>query len=403
MTMFLIVFLYINHGDYMKRIIMIIFMCFVIIFFLGINRDNVSEVAEDEERRSVFISYIEISKYFNCVSEEVAKKRVLEIIGNVKDMGCNEIILQVRSFMDAIYKSHIFPWSRYMSSEEGKDPGYDLLEMFLEYAKKDNISVIAWINPYRVRNDNNFSNVSKDSPVYGYYGTDILYINNGIYLNPSKEETVKLIVDGVREIVKKYRVDGILFDDYFYPDNNVDLDDYNDYVIKHGYIEKSSYNLNVVSDMIKKVYDVCNKYNVKFGVSPDGNIDNNYNKVFADVKRWCSEEGYIDFIMPQIYYGFFNESRPYKETLEEWEKIASNKEFRVALAFYKVGSHDKWAKRGENEWIENSDIIMREILLARNTNNYNGFSLYRYEYLFETDYFTDTTLTEKENIKKVIN
>ena len=184
--MFLIVFLYINHGDYMKRIIMIIFMCFVIIFFLGINRDNVSDVAEEEERRSVFISYIEISKYFNCVSEEVAKKRVLEIIGNVKDMGCNEIILQVRSFMDAIYKSHIFPWSRYMSSEEGKDPGYDLLEMFLEYAKKDNISVIAWINPYRVRNDNNFSNVSKDSPVYGYYGTDILYINNGIYLNPSK-------------------------------------------------------------------------------------------------------------------------------------------------------------------------------------------------------------------------
>ena len=114
---------------------------------------------------------------------------------------------------------------------------------------------------------------------------------------------------------------------------------------------------------------------------------------------------YIDFIMPQIYYGFYNETKPYKDVLEEWESIIKNKkvDFRVALAFYKVGSHDKWAKSGENEWIDANDIIMRQIVLVRNTYNYKGFSLYRYEYLFETDYFTDTTLIEKENIKKVLN
>lgn len=367
--------------------------------------DDSIAIYKEEEVRSVFISYMELSNQFNNVSYDIAKSNVLNMINNIKSEGFNEIIVQVRSFMDAIYKSDIFPWSRYLTGTEGKDPGYDLLNLFIEEAKKVNIKVIAWINPYRVRNDVNLSNLSEKNPAYKFIGSDTLFIKNGIYLNPSKEETTEIIVEGVRELIKNYKVDGVLFDDYFYPDNDIDKKEYEEYISKNGFIDKSQYNLNVVSRMIKEVYDVCHKYNVKFGVSPDGNMENNYNKVFADVKRWCSEEGYIDFIMPQIYYGFYNETKPYKDVLEEWESIIKNKkvDFRVALAFYKVGSHDKWAKSGENEWIDANDIIMRQIVLARNTYNYKGFSLYRYEYLFETDYFTDTTLIEKENIKKVLN
>lgn len=380
---------------------------FSVIVFVLVNNKTDDSIAlyKDEEIRSVFISYIEISNYFNNVSYSDAEKEVSCILKNIKDLGFNEVIIQVRSFMDSIYSSSIFPWSRYLSGQEGVDPGFDLVKLFLEKAKEMNIDVVAWINPYRVRNDNDISNISEKNPVYRYIGSDVLYINEGVYLNPSKDETVDLIVDGVKELVKKYKIDGVLFDDYFYPDNNIDMNDYNEYLKEYGYIEKKEYNLNVVSGMIKKVYEVCKKYNVKFGISPDGNMENNYNKVYADVKKWCSEEGYVDFIMPQIYYGFYNETKPYKEVLEEWEGIIKNKDvdFRVALAFYKVGSHDKWAKSGENEWIEANDIIMRQIVLARNTLNYKGFALYRYEYLFETDYFTDTTLIEKENIKKVIN
>ncbi len=367
--------------------------------------DDSIAIYKEEEVRSVFISYMELSNQFNNVSYDIAKSNVLNMINNIKNEGFNEIIVQVRSFMDAIYKSDIFPWSRYLTGTEGKDPGYDLLNLFIEEAKKVNIKVIAWINPYRVRNDVKLSNLSEKNPAYKFIGSDTLFIKNGIYLNPSKDETTEIIVEGVRELIKNYKIDGVLFDDYFYPDNDIDKKAYEEYISKNGFIDKSQYNLNVVSRMIKEVYDVCHKYNVKFGVSPDGNMENNYNKVFADVKRWCSEEGYIDFIMPQIYYGFYNETKPYKDVLEEWESIIKNKkvDFRVALAFYKVGSHDKWAKSGENEWIDADDIIMRQIVLARNTYNYKGFSLYRYEYLFETDYFTDTTLIEKENIKKVLN
>lgn len=232
-----------------------------------------------------------------------------------------------------------------------------------------------------------------------------MYVGEGIYFNPSKPYVHDLIVSGVEEIVSHYKVDGILFDDYFYPNNEIDKNDYEFYLENHKSISKEQYNLNVVSKLIKDVYDVCHKYGVSFGVSPDGNIDNNYNKVFADVKRWCSEEGYVDFIMPQIYYGFFNETRAFKKTVDEWEAIITNNkvDFHVALAFYKVGEMDKYAKSGNYEWMIYEDIIMREIVLSRNLKGYKGFSLFRYDYLFNEELYNEMTLSEIENMKKVLN
>lgn len=162
------------------------------------------------------------------------------------------------------------------------------------------------------------------------------------------------MVSGVLELVKNYKVDGVLFDDYFYPNNEIDIKDYEAYIESNAYISKEQYNLDVVSRLIKDVHDVCNKYGVLFGVSPDGNIENNYNKVFADVKKWCSSNEYVDFIMPQIYYGFLNEARSFKKAIDEWESIVTDLDvgLQIALAFYKVGENDYYAKGGSNgmEW-----------------------------------------------------
>lgn len=368
---------------------------------------NAPKVKEDSflEKRSVFISYIELNENINNRSVTDSKKNIDLMIKNIKDMGFNEIILQVRSFCDAIYDSDIYPYSMMVSSEEGVDPGYDILEYFIEKAHLSDIDLIAWINPYRVRNSNDISSISMKSPVYKYLDSDILYVGDGIYLNPSKYETLNLIVEGVREIVENYDVDGILFDDYFYPDNEADRNDYNEYLKSNEFISKEQYNLNVVSKMIKEVYSVCQKNKVLFGVSPDGNMENNYEKVFADVKKWCSEEGYIDFIMPQVYYGFYNEVKPFKTVVDEWESIITNEKIKlyIALAFYKVGEIDKYAKSGREEWINNNDIIMREILISRNLNKYQGFSLFRYDYVFDDDKYTSISKVEIENMKKVLN
>lgn len=387
-----------------------IFFCILMIVFIGviliINGPRIKEEEKEvKENRGIFISYIELSKYLNCKSKSAAEIIVDEMVNNVENLGFNEIILQVRSFSDAIYKSDFYPWSMVISSKEGVDPGYDLLEMFIEKCHKRNIMLMAWINPYRIRNNEDISSISKDNLAFKYLNTNNVYINNGIYFNPSSDIVLDLIVSGVEEIVRKYDVDGILFDDYFYPDNEIDRQEYDEYLKYNEYISKEEYNLNVINNMVKKVYEVCKKYNVLFGISPDGNIDNNYNKVFADVKKWCSSNEYIDFIMPQIYYGFYNETRGFKKTIDEWESFVkdSNVELKIALAFYKNGTYDKWAMSGSNEWIENDDIIMREIVLSRNLNKYNGFSLFRYDYLFSKDKYTEVTLKEIENIKKVLN
>ena len=159
-----------------------------------------------------------------------------------------------------------------------------------------------------------------------------------------------------------------------------------------------------VNVLIEKVYAICRKYNVLFGISPDANIENNYNKLFADIRTWLSSDKYVDFIMPQVYYGFFNETKPFKDVIDEWESLIKNKDISlmIALAFYKNGVDDKWAKSGSMEWVNNSNIIMREIVLSRNLNNYQGFSLFRYDYLFDQSKYTENTMMEIENIKKIL-
>ena len=179
--------------------------------------------------------------------------------------------------------------------------------------------------------------------------------------------------------------------------------DYEDYISNSDYISKEEYHLNIISKMIKRVHKECKKKNISFGVSPDGNIDNNYNKHMADVKKWMSEDNYIDFIMPQIYYGFYNSTKAYSNVIHEWESLIKNNiDLYVALAFYKVGIEDKYAKEGRDEWILNDNIIMREVILSRNLKNYRGFSLFRYDNLFESSYYNSNSIGEINNLKKII-
>ena len=384
----------------MKKILVIIILSIVLISNIKLDRTSIQK---EEETRAIFVSYIELNKYIKGNDYEISKRNIRKIIKNIKKLKCNTIILQVRSASDAIYKSNIYPLSLNIVNTE-YDDYYDVLDYFIKESHKSNVKVIAWINPYRIRTTCDKTTITEKNPAYKYLDTDIVYINNGIYYNPSKQETEDLIVKGVEEVLN-YDVDGILFDDYFYPDNNIDKKDYEEYIKNNEFIEEKDYRLNIVNKMIKRVYKTCKNKNIKFGISPDGNIDNNYNKNYADVKYWLKSNEYIDFIMPQIYYGFYNSTRDYIKVTKEWENLIENKdiELYIALAFYKVGMEDKYAKSGFNEWIDNDNIIMREILLSRNLKNYKGFSLFRYENIFNEEIYTKTSIKEIENLKKILN
>lgn len=384
----------------MKKILVIIILSIVLISNIKLDRTSIKK---EEETRAIFVSYIELNKYIKGNDYEISKRNIRKIIKNIKRLKCNTIILQVRSASDAIYKSNIYPMSLNIVNTE-YDDYFDVLDYFIKESHKSNVKVIAWINPYRIRTTCDKTTITEKNPAYKYLDTDIVYINNGIYYNPSKQETEDLIIKGVEEVLN-YDVDGILFDDYFYPDNNVDKKDYEEYIKNNEFIEEKNYRLNIVNKMIKRVYKTCKNKNIKFGISPDGNIDNNYNKNYADVKSWLKSNEYIDFIMPQIYYGFYNSTRDYIKVTKEWENLIENKdiELYIALAFYKVGMEDKYAKSGFNEWIDNDNIIMREILLSRNLKNYKGFSLFRYENIFNEEIYTKTSIKEIENLKKILN
>lgn len=374
-----------------------------VIFIIGVLISNIeSEELPKEEIKGVFLSYIEINKYIKNDNYEISKNNIKKIISNIKSMNLNTIILQVRSSSDSIYNSKIYPKSLYLVNNE-YDNYYDVLAYFIEEAHKYNIKIIAWINPYRVRTTENINNITDKNPAYKYLNTDTIYINNGVFYNPSKKEVTDLIIKGVEEVLE-YDIDGLLFDDYFYPNANIDEKDYQEYIKYNDYVSPENYRLEVINNMIRKVYKKCKEKNILFGISPDGNIENNYTTHYADVKTWMSKEGYIDFIMPQIYYGFYNSSRDYINTLKEWENnlLNENIDLYVALAFYKVGQYDKYARDGKNEWLENDDIIMREILLSRNTKKYKGFSLFRYDNIFNQDTFTNNSVKEIENLKKII-
>ena len=374
-----------------------------VIFIIGVLISNIeSEELPKEEIKGVFLSYIEINKYIKNDNYEISKNNIKKIISNIKSMNLNTIILQVRSSSDSIYNSKIYPKSLYLVNNE-YDNYYDVLAYFIDEAHKYNIKIIAWINPYRVRTTENINNITDRNPAYKYLNTDTIYINNGVFYNPSKKEVTDLIIKGVEEVLE-YDIDGLLFDDYFYPNANIDEKDYQEYIKYNDYVSPENYRLEVINNMIRKVYKKCKEKNILFGISPDGNIENNYTTHYADVKTWMSKEGYIDFIMPQIYYGFYNSSRDYINTLKEWENnlLNENIDLYVALAFYKVGQYDKYARDGKNEWLENDDIIMREILLSRNTKKYKGFSLFRYDNIFNQDTFTNNSVKEIENLKKII-
>lgn len=390
-----------------KVLLVIVFLLAICLFLMFPNQEKKQEKTNtniQEEKRAIFISYIELQKYLKGKDKKTAKENIDKIINSLDEYNFNLILLQVRSFSDAIYESGYYPWSKTISSSEGVAYSFDVLDYFITKSHQKNMELHAWINPYRIRTTNSISDISTDNPAYSLLDTDDVDISEkGVYYNPASSTVQKLILDGVEEILKNYKVDGIHYDDYFYPNLEIDHKNYEEYIKTNEEISKEEYHLLMVNNLVKETYQLTKKYKVIFGISPEGNIENNYSKNQADVYTWGSSDEYVDYLMPQIYYGFENESSPFYEVLKKWNELVKTSNVKIipALAFYKINQKDMYARSGENEWIENNDIIMRQILLSRNINSYAGFSLFRYDFVFSEDK-TEAVNQELKNMKKAL-
>lgn len=363
-----------------------------------------------KEIRAVWFSYFEFQTMLQGKTEHDFTKNISAAFDNVTAMGLNTVIVQVRPYADATYPSEYFPWSYLAAGVEGEAPGFDPLKIMVREAHNRGLQIEAWINPYRIRNTNYNKELSSGNVVHSYLKTgDAIEYGGGIYFDPASKKAQKLITDGVREIVENYGVDGIHFDDYFYPttDEAFDKDSYAAYKESGGKLSLADWRRQNVNELVLAVYQTIHQADdtLRFGISPQGNLENNYNKQFIDVALWLSQPGYVDYICPQIYFGFENETSPYKETVKAWNSLIrlSSVDLLIGLAPYKVGLEDTWAGEGKNEWKQNSDLLSRMVVTAREEESYEGFVLFRYDSVFLPSASVQSQMNKEiNNLKEVL-
>lgn len=335
-------------------------------------------------QKSVWISYIELSEMMTKKSQKEFEEAVNEVFQNVKKYGCNTVYVHVRPFGDAFYKSQVYPPTRFYFDRVNENYPYDALEIMVNQAHMHGLSIHAWINPLRCEKKECFEKydgkflIKKWYDSKEYNGKYLVSVDNSaqLWLNPAYSEVRELVCDGVREIVANYDVDGIHIDDYFYPttDGDFDKDAFSDSTVA----SVSEFRIQNINSLIKEMYSTIKSENpdVLFGISPQGNISNNYTQLYADVKCWASQEGYCDYIVPQIYYGFENQYQPFEKVLQEWNDLAcKDVSLVIGLAVYKIYEN--------GEFSQNENIISQQIELSMSSENCDGIALYSYNSIFK--------------------
>lgn len=359
----------------------------MILFFLcGCGGEVQEQPEKTQEIRAIWISIYDMSQ-FKGISEGGFRGKAENMFRDIAERGFRHVFVQVRPSGDALYKSEIFPWSKYISWEQGVSPGYDPLEIFLSVAHSHGLKLHAWINPYRISGtSSDMENLSDDNPARKMYEkkrSDIYFSTNGIYYNPASLNVQKLILDGVRELVTNYDIDGIHIDDFFYPTTNEEIDknEFAEYKENKGTSSLHEWRCEQVNAFVSGMYSAVKSKNknIIVSISPSADIEENKNTHFADVEKWCKEDGFCDWIIPQIYYGFRNEYMPFEKTLDRWCDIVTNENVKlvIGLASYKCGEEDLFAGKGKDEWQMQDDILSEQLKSLRK-KDCAGFSLFSY-------------------------
>lgn len=356
----------------------------------------------DEEMRGVWVSYMELSmENESSKTQKAFEDKFTEISQKCRESGFNTLIVQVRPFCDALYKSSYFPWSHILTGTQGENPQYDALQIMCDICKENNLKIHAWINPYRVSSNETPKKLSDNNP-YIKNSEIGIKTDNGIFLDPSNETAQQLISDGVKEIAENYDVDGIQFDDYFYPteDESFDKKQYEAYIEKYGKENSMSldnWRMQNVNTLICKIYRTIKSVDssVEFGISPQGNIDNN-DGLYADVKSWCTCKGFADYICPQIYFSLENPALTFEDCLNSWTSLDfdENVKLYVGLGGYKAGN----GEYDEETWLLSDSILADEYDILRNNKSVRGFMLYSYSCLED-----DTAKKEINNLINALN
>ncbi|MFZ5942426.1 MAG: glycoside hydrolase family 10 protein [Bacteroidota bacterium] len=334
------------------------------------------------------------------LSVEKQKEEIIRILDMHKANGMNAIILQVRPAADAIYKSDLEPWSRYLSGEQGvvSDTLFDPLEFWITEAHKRAMELHAWLNPYRVR-QNSSETLAENHIAYRH--PDWVFDYGGkTYFQPAQPGVWQFVCDVVVDIVKRYDIDAVHFDDYFYP-YRIQGEEFPDdslFALYGGEFypgRKDDWrrqNVDTIIHMLSLAIKETKPW-VKFGISPFGVWRNrtedplgsesragttNYDALYADVIKW-QRLGWIDYLMPQIYWRDDHPQVDFSTLAYWWNDMDYGRSLYVGLAPYRID------RKSEYRLWKRDRYFLQQIGILRELNAVEGYGMFSSNHFFRED------------------
>lgn len=343
--------------------------------------EDTADKSDGERMRGIWIATVLNLDYPSkpTADPEALKSEAIRILDDCKAMGFNTVFFQVRPAGDAFYKSRYAPWSEYLTGSLGQAPnnGFDPLKFWVEEAHKRGMELHAWLNPYRLFDRGTFQS------------SWILTAPDGKdYLNPGVPAVRNHLIAIVQEIVDGYDVDGIHFDDYFYPAKDVDDGDAYKLYNPDG-LSLFDWRVENVNALIRGVKAVTDKADVCFGVSPFGiwaNSTSNYLgsqtsgfesyvSQYADTRRWA-KEGWVDYICPQIYWEIGFGVADYKVLAYWWADVVrgTDTDLYIGIASYRALDPD-----ANSAWSGTLELL-RQMNLNKTIPEIDGEIHFRYRF-----------------------
>ena len=365
------------------KTLLLSFCCTCFLFF-----NIIAQQPQKPEFRAVWVATVDNIDWPDqpTTSSEIQKAGFIKLLDMHKRNGMNAVIVQVRPCTDAFYPSPFEPWSQWLTGKQGLPPFpyYDPLAFMITETHKRGMEFHAWMNPYRaVFNINNSSiaatHITKIHPDW------FLTYGDKKYFDPGNKEGQKYVTEVVTDVVNRYDVDAIHFDDYFYPyriagkefPDDVKFRQYGNGLNKDNWRRS---NVDSIIFMLSRAIKQTNK-KCQFGISPfgvwrnadkdpDGSNTNagqtNYDDLYADILLWL-KSNWIDYVTPQIYWEFGQKSAPFDVLVNWWSKHTYGKNCYIGLGIYKSGSNASWKDKTQ---------LPRQIILIRNTPNIQGMAFF---------------------------
>ena len=320
------------------------------------------------------------------LTAEQQRQELIGLLDLHQKQGLNAVFLQIRNACDAVYPSAIEPWSEWLTGQQGQNPGYDPLALAIEECRKRGLEIHAWFNPYRAVTDATKASIapnhiSKTQPDW------ILSYGNLRILDPGLPEVQTYVTRVVMDVLRRYDVDGIHFDDYFYPypQTGLTIND-NATFARHnrGFTNRADWRRDNVNKLVQMVHDsiqVVKPY-VKFGISPFAIWQNKsssaqgsdtkgfegYSGTFADSQKWLQED-WIDYIVPQVYWSIGNAAANFATLVPWWNKATYGQHVYVGHGAYKINND------ADLNW-NNPQQLLDQIKLVRTYENIQGSAFF---------------------------